>query len=1093
MRPGTDFFQVGGTLAEDAPSYVRRPADDELFEALRRGELCLVLAPRQTGKSSLMVQARKRLMQEGVRTAIVDLQRLGEERDPDRFFNSVMSQVRRTLGLKADAEEWAAAHQRLSPAERFAAFLQDVVLAEAEGEVVIFFDEIDSILKLPFSDDFFTTVRSLYNSRATEPALRRLTFAFVGTTTKTAFIKDRSRTPFNIGTEIALTDFEREDSAPFKRVLGDDSGPLVERIFHWTGGQPLLVQKLAAAAYSWPPAERTPARLDAEVERSYLKQKIEQDTHLKFIRDYLLDDPSLLRQTLATYAEVLDEKRVEENDRSPAQERLKLAGVVRAERGQLVPRNRIYTSIFSPQWVEEHAPPALDRVNKMAVAAAAVLGVFSLLIGFWPQLRPRLLPRFPASPTAPYSVASLPAEIRLPAEDAARAYLKVTGAGGEVETKSLAVADGNVVVPLTSLPRGESEHTLTVEGGWFTKSHDVSFKVVYYRDWLVRQFPDASLANIAPLIQISRGQIRLRDVSNGQVLGSLPGQGRDTTVAVWSPDRTRLLAGGRDGSVRLWAASLLGYGPDPPLLNATLLAVGKAGGGAVRSLAFAPGGNNNFVSGHDDGTVRVWTYLAPGTDAPKPDGIMLSRTVPDKFFAGPITAVAFEPKGYSLVALSPGDAPKYYSPTERRVVRAFGSGALCFALSRDGKTLATGGNDGAVKLWEMETGRELKTLPGGTQVEGVAFSEDGSYVLAAAGLNLKLWEVATGREVRSFDTRVSEPDAVGFSPDGLAVFARNEKSGQLQVWDFTTGREIQPFSGHTAGIEDVAVSPDGRKLATASSDSTVKLWNFDTGELLHTLSGHAGAAGSVTEEVGVWAAAFSPDGKVLVSGGADKTLQLWDVETGEQLDVINMPQQVPYIAFSANGKMIAVGNFESGVELIDFDTRRVVRQFKQAGASRGVAFSPDGRMLAAVSSGADATLWDVQTGEMIRSIALIIGSATPLSNYSVIFSPDGKTLALNSGVAMVVVNVETSQIVQTLTGHEGNIYSIAFSPDGSKLASASNDRTLRLWLVGGGSLLRTFSGHNGSVTGVAFSPDGKTVVSSSFDSTARLWWAVVDR
>ena len=145
-------------------------------------------------------------------------------------------------------------------------FLEDVVLGEIQGRVVIFFDEIDSVLSLPFSDDFFTSLRALFNARASNSTLRRLTFVLLGVATPSEFVKQRSRTPFNIGRQIELEDFDPASLGPFKEVLGPDSDPLVERIFYWTAGQPLMVQKLTEGIYSRPAAERTAEQVDQGVQ-----------------------------------------------------------------------------------------------------------------------------------------------------------------------------------------------------------------------------------------------------------------------------------------------------------------------------------------------------------------------------------------------------------------------------------------------------------------------------------------------------------------------------------------------------------------------------------------------------------------------------------------------------------------------------------------------------------------------------------------------------------------------------------------------------------------------------------------------------------
>ena len=266
MNDARHFFHVSGPLGLDAPSYIERPADHALLAALEQHELCLVLAPRQTGKSSLMVRTIGHLRQHGAHAGIVDLQRLTGQRDRERWFGAVVNQITRSLRLSIDATAWWQSHGQLDAAERFVNFLEDVLLAECDGDVVLFVDEVDSALPLAFSDDFFTTIRSIYNNRAVNPALNCLTFVLLGVTTASAFIRDRSRTPFNIGRSIALDDFDRHASAPFENVFGAGSEALVERIFYWTHGQPFLVQKLAETAYSWPPDKRCAEQVDKDVE-----------------------------------------------------------------------------------------------------------------------------------------------------------------------------------------------------------------------------------------------------------------------------------------------------------------------------------------------------------------------------------------------------------------------------------------------------------------------------------------------------------------------------------------------------------------------------------------------------------------------------------------------------------------------------------------------------------------------------------------------------------------------------------------------------------------------------------------------------------
>jgi hypothetical protein len=334
-------------------------------------------------------------------------------------------------------------------------FVEDVVLREIEDRVVIFMDEIDSALSLPFSDDFFTTLRSLYNARASNPILNRLTFVLLGVATASAFSKDRSRTPFNIGYSVALEDFDQTSTEHFQEVLGPGSDALVDRIFYWTNGQPFLVQKLAATAFAWPQEDRSSKQIDAEVKHAYLQRKVEQDTHLKFIRDYVLAENANLGKTLKTYLKVLQDRDVPHNEQSTTQSRLKLAGVVRVEDNKLVPRNRIYSSIFNQQWAKAHIPR--ETRKKVVYGLATVLA----LVFVWTALvQPLFFPRFPQIPKIIKYTAepSVEFELSVAAANVSKAFL---------DEKEIQIQQGSVIRErLGSLPVGESTHELKLVGGF---------------------------------------------------------------------------------------------------------------------------------------------------------------------------------------------------------------------------------------------------------------------------------------------------------------------------------------------------------------------------------------------------------------------------------------------------------------------------------------------------------------------------------------------------------------------------------------------------------------------------------------------------
>jgi hypothetical protein len=157
-------YQVGGSLARDAPTYVMREADERFYQALKQGEFCYVLNSRQMGKSSLRVQTTKRLQAEGITCGVIDITAIGShDVTPEQWYLGLIRRLTRSLGLKIKVMQWWQDHDGLSPVQRLAEFLEDGVLGQIPQPIVIFIDEIDSILKLPFKDDFFALIRTFYN------------------------------------------------------------------------------------------------------------------------------------------------------------------------------------------------------------------------------------------------------------------------------------------------------------------------------------------------------------------------------------------------------------------------------------------------------------------------------------------------------------------------------------------------------------------------------------------------------------------------------------------------------------------------------------------------------------------------------------------------------------------------------------------------------------------------------------------------------------------------------------------------------------------------------------------------------------------
>jgi hypothetical protein len=377
--PPTEFFVAGGTLGANVPSYVPRPTDDELLALTLAREFCYVLTPRQMGKSSLMVRTARRLQARGVQTAIIDLTQLGTGLSVGRWYLGLLSGLGRRLRLSVNPEAWWRARSAGGYVQRFIEFVRGVVLVEVPGQVVIFIDEIDTTLNLDFRDDFFAAIRAIYNERATDPELERLTFVLLGVASPTEMIKDPARTPFNIGHGLTLEEFSRDDAAVLRDGLEGahpgQGGEIFDRIYYWTNGHPYLTQKLCLAVAESEDGRWSDARVDGLVEKLFLSEEARRETNLQFVQDKILTHPQR-GEMLNLYKAVVRGRRVGDDGQSPVQNQLKLSGLVKIENRTLRVRNEIYRRAFDLAWVRKHT-----AINPYPIIVGVLAAILLVVIG----------------------------------------------------------------------------------------------------------------------------------------------------------------------------------------------------------------------------------------------------------------------------------------------------------------------------------------------------------------------------------------------------------------------------------------------------------------------------------------------------------------------------------------------------------------------------------------------------------------------------------------------------------------------------------------------------------------------------------------
>lgn len=584
------------------------------------------------------------------------------------------------------------------------------------------------------------------------------------------------------------------------------------------------------------------------------------------------------------------------------------------------------------------------------------------------------------------------------------------------------------------------------------------------------------------------GTARVWTIDSGE---SVVLSGHDDLIEAssFSPDGSRVVTASFDGTARVWDAA-----------SGEELAALRGHEGAVHDVAFSPDGNTIVTAG-DDGTAMIWDAHT-GARLHVLDG-----------HSRPIYDANFSPDGGLLVTASDDDTATIWDPQTGRtihVLRGHQDGVYSATFDAGGERVVTSSEDGTAKVWDVGSGHLVADLVGSRgPVVGASFSPDGKTVVTASvDGSARIWEATSGRLLETLRGHKDELNGSSYNSDGRLVVTASE-DGTARVWDASDGTLLTTLRGHVGGIPAAAFDPAGEHVATAGDDGTVRLWDAASGSTIFRGDGtwitvdregtrfmilapdggvHVIDAKSARElwvaETGVpqtWGG-FSGDASLVVSAGLDGVGHVWDAATGDPMSELR-GHEPTYLAadFYGTDQVLTwsddgtarLWDPRSGEELEIFDNRAPIWE---------AHLSPDGtRVLTTGITDGIIRMWDAETGEQLWKVTGLLGTG----GIGAGFSPGGDLVGTVSGPA-IIWDVSSGRKVTTLDS-TGKPLSVGFSPDGDVALSRFDDGSARIWDPMTGDVLVEMAGHDGTVNSAGFSPDGRWLVTAGDDGSIRVW------
>ncbi len=1090
-----EFFIVGAPLHAVRAGYIRRQADDQLYDAVSAGHYAHVLAPDNSGKSSLIAATAARLENNGCKIAILDLALIGMRdggNDAGRWYYNIAYRLVRQLRIRYDLQAWWQDKSMLSNRQRLVDFYSEVILKFVSERIVVFVDEVQCIENLPFADQLLASIRAAHNARTTDPDFSRLVFVLLGEGDADSLIKDAQLSPFAITQAFTLDDFSRDDLNLFVTELDlgkEDAIAALDRIYYWTAGQPYLVQKAARAVAR----AGVSGDIATAVDRIVMQQlggraAVTNEPHLNHIHQAIVNDSARRESLLNLYGKIRKGVDVPADLGSALQRRLIALGLLKIDsEGNICVRNRLYESVFTARWANENLPISL-RVPSIAIGLLLLL----TLIPFWyTQWLPKPYVEVLTSATADLDAGtdaysnfrSFPGHTDT-ADGLYRRFLTERALAANTEKEITEIADRS-----RALPRAANLPELLQAGFWDRRA------LAAMRE---ERRDEALLATLQSLIAPTplRRQRAANLVADDYpaLLASLPGPGSDKvvfdpvgmivtsavgeTVSQWS--YTKQMLNRRED----WKITALEVNP---LVRRVIvdrkgvvqrtgltLNISHARLADLRIKVIAPSGR----------TVELETGVERSSSG---DDIRIAADQLTDLVGEPLAGtwtisirdespgVAGQLVGWNLKLNSQGIVEEFQrglnipEPVERATDNIWFDAGGRYAVAR-----AT--QSDSARIWDLAFAEPVRAIAVNESENLIGLDPGARRLITATQDQVNVWDTASGDRLASIPVRATS-DGVRLTADGKNLFVelRSDDETRLEMWSLES-REMQA-EVVVAGVPSlVAIDPTGKRVAAADYDRAIRIWDFASGEL----------QGQVDLPAQPSSIRLAAGGDTLGVVYGDSGVALWQIGSPMRLLYEEFDRGNWQLVFSPSGSSALVGKPNTGFQMYATDDGRPIGPLlglQDDPRSGGVlAYGRDEQILLTGNSAGMLRFWKASLPPTASVVTAV--ETDPLWNPSagnpVTVLPGAAELAIGDeaghvhivSVGTTVDDIKALSADISFVGHLAPVRQLAPSNNGEWVASVAADNTMRVWDAGSGQPLPYVAQIDGApVVRMVFSPD----------------------